>query len=237
MKKTGFCPITKQEVPIENLVNARGIGDKIREMIVHTYPDWDAENGVISSDALNQFRAEYVKKILEEEKGELSKLEIEVLDRISNFGTISKNVDLEAEEELNLGQRLADKVAEFGGSWGFILSFAGFIFIWILTNVFFLTSKPFDPYPFILLNLLLSCLAAIQAPIIMMSQNRQETKDRLRSQHDYQINLKAELEIRQLHEKIDYLLIHQSQKLFEIQQIQLELTQQLIKDNGNKEEI
>ncbi|MCU0394196.1 MAG: hypothetical protein MUE81_24055, partial [Thermoflexibacter sp.] len=132
MKKTGFCPITKQEVPIENLVNARGIGDKIREMIVHTYPDWDAENGVISSDALNQFRAEYVKKILEEEKGELSKLEIEVLDRISNFGTISKNVDLEAEEELNLGQRLADKVAEFGGSWGFILSFAGFIFIWIL---------------------------------------------------------------------------------------------------------
>ncbi len=237
MEKTGLCPIIQKEVPLSDLVNARGIRDNIKELIKKSYPTWDTENGVISEEALNSFRAEYVKNLLEEEKGDLTKLEIEVLERISHFETLSKDVDLEAEGELSMGQKLADKVAEFGGSWTFIISFAGFIFIWILINIVFLAAKPFDPYPFILLNLLLSCLAAIQAPIIMMSQNRQEEKDRLRSKHDYQINLKAELEIRQLHEKIDHLLIHQSQKLFEIQQIQIELMSQLLNGNGKRKEI
>ncbi len=237
MEKTGLCPIIQKEVPLSDLVNARGIRDNIKELIKKSYPTWDAENGVISEEALNNFRAEYVKNLLEEEKGDLTKLEIEVLERIAHFETMSKDVDLEAEGELSMGQKLADKVAEFGGSWTFIISFGGFIFIWILINIVFLAAKPFDPYPFILLNLLLSCLAAIQAPIIMMSQNRQEEKDRLRSKHDYQINLKAELEIRQLHEKIDHLLIHQSQKLFEIQQIQIELMSQLLNGNGKRKEI
>ncbi len=237
IEKTGLCPITQKEVPLSDLVNARGIRNNIKELIKKSHPTWDTENGVISEEALNSFRAEYVKNLLEEEKGDLTKLEIEVLERIARFETLSKDIDLEAEDELSMGQKLADKVAEFGGSWTFIISFAGFIFIWILINIVFLAAKPFDPYPFILLNLLLSCLAAIQAPIIMMSQNRQEEKDRLRSKHDYQINLKAELEIRQLHEKIDHLLIHQSQKLFEIQQIQIELMSQLLNSNGKRKEI
>lgn len=111
-----------------------------------------------------------------------------------------------AEEKLTVGQRVADKVAAFGGSWGFIISFFSFILIWIALNVFILMNKGFDPYPFILLNLLLSCLAAIQAPIIMMSQNRMEEKDRARAIRDYNVNLKAELEIIQIMEKLEILM-------------------------------
>ena len=105
--------------------------------------------------------------------------------------------------------------------------FTGFLIIWITINSVIIFGKPIDPYPFILLNLLLSCLAAIQAPIIMMSQNRQEAKDRLRSQYDYQVNLKAELEIRQLHEKMDHLLSHQWERLAQIQEIQIDLLEEI----------
>jgi uncharacterized membrane protein len=131
-------------------------------------------------------------------------------------------------ENLSLGERLADRIAEFGGSWGFILAFAGLCLGWIVLNsIQLLLAKPIDPYPFILLNLMLSCLAAIQAPIIMMSQNRQESKDRLQSEHDYRVNLKAELEIRHLHEKIDHLLMNQWQRLMDIQQVQMDLLEEL----------
>ena len=122
---------------------------------------------------------------------------------------------------------MADRIADFGGSWTFILSFGGFILVWVVINTIVLIARPFDPYPFILLNLFLSCLAAIQAPIIMMSQNRQELRDRLRSENDYRVNLKAELEIRHLHEKLDHLLQHQWERLIEIQQIQIELMNEL----------
>jgi len=141
---------------------------------------------------------------MEEEIGELSKLEQEVLGSIKKSEILSKNVDLEIDDTFTFGQKVADKIASFGGSWTFILSFLFFIGLWIFTNIYLLLAKPFDPYPFILLNLILSCLAAFQAPVIMMSQHRQETRDRQRSEHDYQINLKAELEIRQLNEKIDH---------------------------------
>lgn len=118
---------------------------------------------------------------------------------------------------------MADKIATFGGSWAFLICFGVFLLIWILINSVALLWRPLDPYPFIFLNLLLSCLAAVQAPIIMMSQNRQEAKDRIRSEHDYQVNLKAELEIRHLHEKVDHLLSHQWERLVKIQELQLEL--------------
>ena len=133
------------------------------------------------------------------------------------------------EEEIDnrtFGQRVADKVAAFGGSWTFIISFFVFILIWIASNVYLLTNKGFDPYPFILLNLILSCLASLQAPIIMMSQNRQEEKDRKRSENDYLINLKSELEIRALNQKIDLLLEEQIKILFDSQAKQLEILKQ-----------
>jgi uncharacterized membrane protein len=131
---------------------------------------------------------------------------------------------------------MADKIAEFGGSWRFIIFFFSFLFTWIAINALVLNIKPYDPYPFILLNLILSCLAAIQAPIIMMSQNRQEQKDRLRSEHDYKIDLKAELEIKLLHEKMDHLLIKQNKKLFEIQQIQADFLEDILTriETGNR---
>jgi uncharacterized membrane protein len=137
------------------------------------------------------------------------------------------SVSIEFEQQLTFGERLADKIAEFGGSWRFIIIFFVILSLWIAINSLTLILKPFDPYPFILLNLILSCLASIQAPIIMMSQNRQEDKDRLRAEHDYRINLKAELEIRHLHEKIDHLLMNQWQRLLEIQEIQMELMEEL----------
>ncbi|MDI9311063.1 MAG: DUF1003 domain-containing protein [Limnohabitans sp.] len=115
------------------------------------------------------------------------------------------------------GQRIADKVAAFGGSWTFIISFFVFLLLWIFTNVYFLTNKGFDPYPFILLNLILSCIAALQAPIIMMSQNRQEEKDRERAKKDFQINLNAEKEIRILQDKLDHILKHQHEEMMQMQ--------------------
>jgi uncharacterized membrane protein len=169
----------------------------------------------------------YIQKLLESEKGELTTLDHEVLESLQRHETLSSNVDAEFEQDLTLGAKMADKLATFGGSWTFLIIFASILFIWIGLNSFLLLKKPFDPYPFILLNLVLSCLAAIQAPVIMMSQNRQEAKDRLRSQHDYQVNLKAELEIRHLHDKIDHLLSHQWERLVEIQQIQIDLLSEL----------
>jgi uncharacterized membrane protein len=118
-------------------------------------------------------------------------------------------------------------MAEFGGSWGFVIFFLSLIFIWIIINTYLLVVNPYDPYPYILLNLILSCVAALQAPVIMMSQNRQEARDRMRSEQDYRVNLKAELQIRLLNEKIDHLLTRQWQRLMEIQDIQMELMEEL----------
>jgi uncharacterized membrane protein len=167
--------------------------------------------------------------MLEKEKGELGDLEVDVVKSIIDDKLLSAQLEKESIEKPTFGQRIADKMALFGGSWKFIIIFAMILILWISVNSFLLIKKPFDPFPFILLNLILSCLAAIQAPVIMMSQNRQEVKDRSRSQNDYQINLKSEIEIRQLHEKIDHILINQAQRLFEIQQIQIDMMEQMLK--------
>ena len=157
-----------------------------------------------------------------------------VMDAIKNNSILSENIQDEIEAELTFGQKLADQVAAFGGSWTFIVAFFTFILLWMGVNIWFLTTQPFDPFPFILLNLILSCLAAIQAPIIMMSQNRQEQKDRQRAEHDYKINLKAELEIKLLSEKIDHLLVHQNKNLLEIQEVQTDYLEDLMKEIKKK---
>lgn len=160
--------------------------------------------------------------------GELSHLEVDVLKSINSNELLSENIEPEMNEKFSFGERLSDRIASFGGSWPFITLFFTFLFTWMGINVFLLATRAFDPYPFILLNLVLSCLAAIQAPIIMMSQNRQEARDRIRAEHDYKINLKAELEIRLLHEKVDHLLLQQNQRLLEIQQIQIDLMEDIM---------
>jgi len=136
---------------------------------------------------------------------------------------------------MTFGERVADKVAQFGGSWGFIGLFGGILLAWMAVNTFVLVDRPFDPYPFILLNLVLSTLAALQAPVIMMSQNRQAAKDRMHAQQDYEINLMAEIEIRDLHDKLDSLRFKQWHELWHIQKRQIELLEHLVERHLNPE--
>ena len=167
--------------------------------------------------------------MLTDEMGEISTLEREVSDKLLKHEALSVNIFDESLKERTFGQRLADRIAAIGGSWSFIIGFLIFIAFWMGMNSYFLIKDSFDPYPFILLNLVLSTLAAIQAPVIIMSQRRQETRDRLRAENDFRVNLKAELEIRQLHEKIDHILLSQWKRLVEIQEIQIEVINELRK--------
>jgi uncharacterized membrane protein len=198
----------------------------IAQRIAQETPQWSPD-GFICFPDLNRYRTLYVEDVLAGERGELSQLEAEVIRSLREQELLTANVNETFESDLSFGSRLADRIATFGGSWTFLTCFAAVLAVWIVINSLVIVSRPFDPYPFILLNLLLSCLAAIQAPVIMMSQNRQESKDRVRSEHDYRINLKAELEIRHLHAKLDMLLSHQWQRLLEIQEIQLEVMEHL----------
>ncbi len=220
------CAICGKAFPASNVIAGELIREEIAAHIRRTYPEWSPDKFICQAD-LTTLRSRYVQSLLESEKGELTSLEREVLHSLQEHELLSANIEAEFEQEWSFGERLADKIASFGGSWAFLICFGAFLTLWIGINSLVLLWRPVDPYPFILLNLVLSCLAAIQAPIIMMSQNRQEAKDRLRSQHDYKVNLKAELEIRHLHEKIDHLLSHQWERLVQIQEIQIELLSDL----------
>ena len=220
------CQICGKSKPFAELVPGDVVRPAIVERIVQAHPDWSGQGYICLTD-LNRFRTDYIQSLLEKEKGELSDLEQSVVESMARHETLSSNVEEEFQKDLTVGERLADKVADFGGSWVFISIFGGFILIWMAINSFLLLTRAFDPYPYILLNLVLSCLAAVQAPIIMMSQNRQESRDRLRAENDYQVNLKAELEIRHLHEKLDYLIRNQWERLMEVQQIQVELMNEI----------
>jgi len=220
------CAIDGKPFSDRELIPGALVRDSIAAEIRKDHPDWTADSYICRAD-LATYRTRYVHSLLESEKGELTSLEKEVLESLREHEILAENVDAEFERDWSFGERLADRIATFGGSWTFLIWFGVFIVLWIGMNSLVLLWHPADPYPFILLNLLLSCLASIQAPIIMMSQNRQEAKDRIRSQHDYQVNLKAELEIRQLHEKLDHILSHQWERLVQIQEIQMELLAEL----------
>ncbi len=220
------CQICHQQKHFGDVMPAELVHPPIVETIRKEHPDWSASGFICLSD-LNHCRAAYFEDILELDKGELSTLEAEVVRSLrEEEALLSKNVNVEFDRVLTFGERVADHVAEFGGSWEFIISFGCFLLLWLVLNAAALFQHPFDPYPYILLNLMLSGLAALQAPIIMMSQNRQEAKDRLQAEHDYRVNLKAELEIRHLIAKLDQLVSHQWQRLLEIQRLQLELLQE-----------
>jgi uncharacterized membrane protein len=220
------CAICGKTFPGRGVVSGELVRAEIAAEILEAHPDWAPDKYICRAD-LTDYRGRYVHALLESEKGELSTLEQEVVRSLQEHELVSSNIEAELEQSWSLGERMADKIATFGGSWLFLSCFGIFLLIWIGINSFALFWRPPDPYPFIFLNLILSCLAAIQAPIIMMSQNRQEAKDRVRSQHDYQVNLKAELEIRHLHEKVDHLLSHQWDRLVQIQELQLELLSEL----------
>jgi uncharacterized membrane protein len=221
-----ICQICKKTKSPHRGMVAELIRPSLLEFIKKETPGLD-NKGFICLDDLGEFRKDYVKDVLQEEIGELSALEQEVVESLQQHEILSSDLSKQFERKLTFGERLSDHIAEFGGSWKFLITFGAVIFVWIGANAVLFATRAFDPYPFILLNLILSCLAAVQAPIIMMSQNRAEARDRLRAENDYKVNLKAELEIRHLHEKIDHLLRRQYNRLFEIQQIQIELLEEI----------
>jgi uncharacterized membrane protein len=222
----GTCAITGQRVAKDELIPAALVRPSLLERMQADHPEI-GPNSLISRAALAEYRGRFVEELLHSERGEITDLERDVVESLRRHETIGRDVEAELDDDRTFGQRVSDRIAEFGGSWTFIIAFFAFLVVWMAINVAVGLSQAFDPYPFILLNLVLSCLAAIQAPIIIMSQKRQEVRDRLRSQNDYRVNLKAELEIRHLHEKLDHLLTKQWERLAEIQQIQLELLQEL----------
>jgi uncharacterized membrane protein len=225
-KNTFISDVSGIEFPIKEKVTGKSIRLPILDLIKSEHPDFSSEHCLANAE-LNVYREKYISRYLNTEISQLSKLQKKVIEALND----DKSFVSKMEEDLDnrtLGQVVADKVAAFGGSWTFIISFFIFISIWIGANVFILLNKGFDPYPFILLNLILSCIAALQAPVIMMSQNRQEEKDRERAKKDYMINLKSELEIRMLDEKLDHLIMHQQQELIEIQKVQIEMMNDIL---------
>ncbi len=223
------CTLCQRPFPRHACTPVSALRPALVERLRKARPDANGE-GFLCIEDLSRLRGEMVTEMLEAQKGELSSMEAQVLGSIKREEVLARKLMREDRHQITLGQHLADLLARFGGSWSFLIFFACMLSLWIGGNAIasmVFAKSVFDPYPFILLNLVLSCLASVQAPIIMMSQNRLEGKDRKRAESDYQVNLKAELEIRSLHDKLDHLLDHQWKYLMEIQQIQLELMEEI----------
>lgn len=221
------CYITHESVDEALAIKGLYMRDTIFSYVREIYPEFTPED-YISKKEFDKIRKDYLLHLITAENNDISLVEQQVVEAITGNKILSEDIEPIIENRLSVGQRAADKIAEFGGSWRFIITFFLILIIWIMTNAWFLGTKSFDPYPFILLNLILSCLAAIQAPIIMMSQNRLEQKDRMRGENDYKVNLKAELEIKLLHEKLDHLTFIQSKRMLEVQQIQIDYLEDIL---------
>ncbi|MCA8883443.1 MAG: DUF1003 domain-containing protein [Rhodobacteraceae bacterium] len=223
------CHVCTKVFPLGEVHPWEAVRPGVAALIDHDHPGWEPGKHICRAD-LNRYRGAYVEALLEKGRGELGALDRQVIESLQSGRPVSQNPHEDWTDQATFGERMADSVASFGGSWTFILLFSAGLIVWMTVNVIGLMAQPFDPYPFILLNLMLSSLAALQAPIIMMSQRRQETKDRARAENDYLVNLKAELEIRQLHEKIDHQMAEQWNKLAELQQIQIDLLEDRMND-------
>lgn len=230
VKSNDICEICNKN--LVSSIQLFEIEPEIKKMLLEDYPALSEESFIDFSHVMT-YRLKYIKRVISSDSKEMDVLNNTVIESIESGKAISKNTNIQS--KLTLGQKTADSIAKFGGSWPFIFIFMTVLIIWIIINSIALFSKPFDPYPFILLNLVLSCLAAIQAPVIMMSQNRQAERDRIQSTNDYQTNLKAEIEIRLLQQKMDHLLTNEWQHLVEIQTIQLDLLGELQKQINNIE--
>jgi len=219
------CAISGKPIPDGSAIRLSAVRPGVADLIRQDFPALQPTD-IIDRALIADYRGRYVEDLLRAERGEITALERDVVESLRSQEILATNVEDTIDSGRTIGERLANKVAQFGGSWTFILAFFFLLATWMGVNIVTAT-RAFDPYPFILLNLILSCIAAIQAPIIMMSQRRQEAKDRRRSENDFRVNLKAELEIRHLHEKIDHLLNRQWERLAEIQTLQIELLQDL----------
>lgn len=222
------CTVCRKDFPVSELVGWLQVRPALSRLIARDVPEW-GENCQICWQDLKRYRERYLTGLLADEDGEIGQLEAQVAEALAQGNLLTPQTS-ETHEPTSFGDRMADRVAAGGGSWAFIFFFLAVLVVWMIVNTVGLLTQPFDPYPYILLNLVLSCVAALQAPVIMMSQRRQEAKDRERAQNDYLINLKAELELRQLHDKLDHQMVHQWRRLLEIQQIQIDLLQELRKE-------
>jgi uncharacterized membrane protein len=218
---TGRDAIAGTEHPQHEMVALCALRPSLVHLIHSDHPGLP-DDALISQATANVYRSRYVAQMLRRERGALSKLDEEIVKSIASQDIITDNPDADDQATRTIAERASDGLASFGGSWTFIMSFSVFLGLWMLWNAI-RGSAAFDPFPFILLNLILSTLAAVQAPIIMMSQKRQEDRDRARARSDYQVNLKAELEIRLLHEKIDHLIQREWRRLEETHAIEQEL--------------
>lgn len=235
--KIVICQICKQNKRLNEVLPADMLRLSMVTLIKSAHIDWD-ENGFICKDDLNEFRAQYVENLFDKESGELSNVEKQLIENIKDQEIITKNLYDQYNTELSFWDKASDRIATFGGSWKFIGVFFVFMALWMIANtIFSYYGKAWDKYPFILLNLILSCIASIQAPIIMMSQNRLEKRDRLRSESEYQINLKSEIGIRNLHEKMDHMLFKQWEKTSETQKIMIELMKEMNESKNSKKKI
>ena len=229
------CAICRQTKPRHDMTPAELVRPSIHEMIRSDCTGWNSHSWICHAD-LHRYTAKLIENMLTEERGELGRLDVEVLASLRENEITVTNINEQLAGQISFGGRMADRMAEFGGSWRFVLLFMGLLALWVVVNSVAFLWRPIDPYPFIFLNLILSCVAALQAPIIMMSQNRQEKRDRLRADQDYKVNLKAELEVRLLTAKIDQLRNHQWQRLLEIQKIQTDLMQEILSQRGRDTE-
>jgi uncharacterized membrane protein len=222
------CCVCHRRLPPEELRPLAHVGRGVTAALRADFGTLPAD-GFVCRDDLARYRRAEVERLLEAERGELTALDREVLESLAAGATVAEDVTAAYAERRSVGERAADAVAGFGGSWAFIAVFCAVLVGWMAVNIVAI-GRAFDPYPFILLNLVLSCIAALQAPIIMMSQRRQEARDRIRAENDYKVNLKAELEIRHLHEKLDHLLARQWERLAEMQRIQIEMLEEMASD-------
>ena len=224
------CDLCSKPFAHRRLVSAQVLRPSVNEFIAARHPGAWGEESRACKACLAAERLDYLMQRLENERGELSSVEAEIALKASEHQTLAADIMARFATEQTFGQRIADRVAAVGGSWPFVIGFFLCLLAWITLNSVLLQREAFDPYPYILLNLALSCLAAVQAPIIMMSQNRHSARDRMQADHDFRINLKAELEVRSLHEKMDHLLHSQWQRMVELQEMQIDLLNELVAD-------
>lgn len=220
------CAACQVQRSPDDLVPLSAVRPAVANQVRAAHPDVSLEDRVCLS-CVNRAISDEIDLTILQDQSDFAALDAGALERLVQQEEVTRNLNDLEDSAKPYGARMADRVASFGGSWLFIGLFMGVLIVWIGINALHVFLRPFDPYPFILLNLVLSTVAALQAPVILMSQNRQEARDRLRAEQDYQVNLKAELEVRHMHEKIDHLMQGQWQRLLVIQQAQMDLMREV----------
>lgn len=226
-----LCAVCGRPERRKALVPAIAIRPRVAALLERRAGDRWSADARVCRPCLDEARVAFAAAQLELDRGELDHIERQVARQAARHEVIAAQVDEELAKTTTAGQRIADSVARVGGSWAFVIGFSLVLVGWMVVNAWWLRAGAFDPYPFILLNLLLSSLAALQAPVIMMAQNRSATRDRLQADLDYRVNLKAELEVASLHDKLDHLLHAQFDRLVEMQQIQIDLLTERTSDS------